>query len=78
VDEKEKNNIINSFLDRKDSQYDKRALVEILNRHDSLEYARSRAREFVTTAKQALAGLEKSNFKEALIETAEFMTGRVS
>jgi len=78
VDEKEKNNIITSFLDRKDSKYDKHALVEILNRHGSLEYARSRAREFVTTAKQALAGLEQSDFKDALIETADFMVGRVS
>ena len=78
VDEKEKNNIINSFLDRKDSRYDKRALVKILNRHGSLEYARSRAREFVTTAKQALTGLKQSDFKEALIETAEFTVGRVS
>jgi octaprenyl-diphosphate synthase len=78
VDEKEKNNIINSFLDRKGSQYDKQALVEILNRHGSLEYARSRAREFVDTAKQALACLKQSDFKEALIETADFMVGRVS
>jgi len=77
VDEKEKNNIINSFLDRKDSQYDKHALVEILKRHGSLEYASGRAREFVTNAKQALAGLKQSDFKDALIETAEFMVGRV-
>jgi len=78
VDEEEKNNIINSFLDRKDSQYDKHALVEILNRHGSLEYARSRAREFVATAKQSLADLKQSDSKEALIETAEFMVDRVS
>jgi octaprenyl-diphosphate synthase len=78
VDEKEKNNIINTFLNRKDSQYDKRALVETLNRNGSLEYAHSRAREFITTAKQALTGLKQSNFKEALIETAEFMVARVS
>jgi octaprenyl-diphosphate synthase len=78
LDEKDKNNIINSFLDRKDSQYDKHALVEILNRHGSLEYARSRAREFVATAKEALADLKQSHFKEALIETAEFMVARVS
>jgi octaprenyl-diphosphate synthase len=78
MDQKEKNNIINSFLDRKDSQYDKHALVEILNRNGSLEYARSRAREFVTTAKEALADLKQSNFKEALIETAEFMVARAS
>ena len=78
VDESEKNNIISSFLDRKDSQYDKRALVEILNRHGSLEYARIRAREYVTIAKQALATLEQSDYKKALIETAEFMVARAS
>lgn len=78
VDEGEKNNIINSFLDRKDSQYDKHALVEILNRYGSLEYARTRAREFVAVAKQALANIKQSDFKDALIETAEFMVGRIS
>ncbi len=78
VDEKEKNNIINSFLDIKDSQYDKHALVEILNRYGSLEYAHNRAREFITNAKQALAGLKQSDCKDALIETAEFMVGRAS
>jgi len=78
VDKKEKNNIINSFLDREDSQYDKHALVEILNRHGSLEYARRRAKEFATNAKRALADLRQSDFKDALIETAEFMIGRAS
>ncbi|MFC1604433.1 polyprenyl synthetase family protein [Planctomycetota bacterium] len=78
VDEKEKNTIINSFLDRKDTQYDKNALLEILGRHGSLEYARSRAREYVAAAKQALTGLKQSDAKDALIETAEFMTDRVS
>jgi octaprenyl-diphosphate synthase len=78
VDEREKNTIINSFLDRKDAQYDKNALVEILGRYGSLEYARSRAREFVATAKQALADLKQSDSKDALIETAEFIAGRVS
>jgi len=78
VDEREKNTIINSFLDRKDTQYDKNTLVEILGRHGSLEYARSRAQEFVATAKRALADLKQSDAKDALIETAEFMAGRVS
>ncbi len=78
VDEREKNKIINSLLDRKDTQYDKNALVEILNRHGSLKYARNRAQEFVATAKRALADLKQSDAKDALIETAEFMTGRVS
>jgi len=78
VDEKEKDTIITSFLDRKDSKYDKNALLEILNRYGSLEYARGRAREFVAAAKQALAGLKQNDAKDALIETAEFMAGRVT
>ena len=78
VDESEKNTIINSFLDREDSKYDKNALLDILGRHGSLEYARGRAREFVAAAKQALDGLEQNDAKDALIEIAEFMTGRVT
>jgi octaprenyl-diphosphate synthase len=78
ADEKEKNTIINSFLDRRNAQYDKNALIEMLGRYGSLEYARSRAREFVAAAKQALAGLKQNDAKDALIETAEFMAGRVS
>jgi len=78
VDESEKNTIINSFLDRSESQYDRNALLEILGRYGSLEYARSRAREFVAAAKQALAALKQNDAKDALIETAEFMVGRVS
>ena len=78
VDEREKNTIINSFLDRGDSKYDKNALLEILGRYGSLEYARGRAREFVAAAKRALAALKQNDAKDALIETAEFMAGRVS
>ena len=78
VDEREKNTIINSFLDRKDTLYDKNALLEILGRYGSLEYARSRAREFVAAAKRALAGLKQNDAKDALIETAEFMASRMS
>ena len=78
VDESEKNTIINSFLDRSESQYDRNALLEILGRYGSLEYARSRAREFVAAAKRALAALKQNDAKDALIETAEFMVGRVS
>jgi len=77
VDESEKNTIINSFLDRSDMQYDKNALLEILGRYGSLEYARGRAREFVAAAKRALTGLKQNDAKDALIETADFMAGRV-
>jgi octaprenyl-diphosphate synthase len=78
VDEREKNTIINSFLDTRDAQYDKNALLETLDRYGSLEYARNRARESVTAAKRALAGLKQNDAKDALIEIAEFMAGRVT
>jgi geranylgeranyl pyrophosphate synthase len=77
VEESEKNTIIDSFLDRSESQYDRNALLEILGRYGSLEYARSRAREFIGAAKLALATLKQNDAKDALIETAEFMAGRV-
>jgi octaprenyl-diphosphate synthase len=78
VSQKEKNTIIDSYLDRKDMQYDKKALIEILNRSGSLEYAHNRAQEYVTAAKQTLNELRQSDYKDALIKTAEFMVGRVS
>ena len=78
ANEKEKNSIITSFLDRTDDQYDKTALIKMLNRSGSLKYARSRAQDFIATAKEALSGLKQSDAKDALIETADFMVGRMS
>jgi geranylgeranyl pyrophosphate synthase len=52
--------------------------VKILNQYGSLEYARKKAKEFITTAIEALSGIEKSDAKDALIETAEFMVARAS
>jgi len=78
ADEKKKNTIIASFLDRADAQYDKNALIEMLDRSGSLEYAHSRAKEFTAIAKQALSGLKQSDAKDALIDMANFMVGRVS
>jgi octaprenyl-diphosphate synthase len=54
----------------------KDAMVEMLNRYGSLEYACKRAREFAARAVKALATLEKSDAKDALIETATFMADR--
>lgn len=77
ADERKKNRIISSFLDRTDDQYDKNALIEMLERSGSLKYARSRAHDFITSAKQALSALKQSDAKDALIETADFMVGRM-
>jgi octaprenyl-diphosphate synthase len=76
VDEEEKSAVIDSYLERKNTQYDKPALVEMLSRYGSLEYARNRAQEFVAAAVRALAGLQESDAKKALIETAKFMASR--
>ncbi len=76
VDEKEKNAVINSYLERKNTQYDMDALVETLSCYGSLEYARNRAQEFVAGAVRALADLQESDAKKALIETARFMASR--
>jgi len=54
----------------------KEALIEMLRSSGSLEYAYSRAQEFVAKAIAALAGLRESDAKEALIETARFIGRR--
>ena len=78
VDEKEKNLIINSYLGRKNAKYDKDVLAEMLGRYGSLEYAHSRAQEFIAAAVRALSKsrIKESETKEALIKTARFMANR--
>lgn len=78
ADEREKKVIIGSYLDREDARCDKGALVKMLGRYGSLDYARSRAQEFVDTALQALTDLKRSDAKDALIEIAGFMVGRAT
>jgi len=75
VGEREKEAVISSYLERK--QYDKDALTEMLGRYGSLEYTHSRAQEYVARAVGALGGLKESAAKDALIETAKFITSRV-
>jgi len=76
--EPSKKSIIESYLDRKDTECDRGGLVQLLNRHGSLEYAGKRAKEFIASAVEALADLEESDAKSALIETARLMVGRAT
>jgi octaprenyl-diphosphate synthase len=78
ADEQERTSIVESYLDTKDAQCDRPALVRMLNRCGSLKYAREKAKEFTTAAIRALSDLEQSNAKDALIETAEFMVARAT
>lgn len=52
---------------------EKKGLMEILRRMGSLEYAHSRAQEFVIKALDALSDLKRSQAKETLVETAKFI-----
>ncbi|HUW20487.1 MAG TPA: polyprenyl synthetase family protein [Sedimentisphaerales bacterium] len=54
----------------------KEALAEMLRGYGSLEYAHSRAEEFVIKAIAGLAELEESDAKDALIETAGYIGRR--
>ena len=55
----------------------KKALAEMLGSYGSLEYAHGRAQEFVAKAVQALVSLKESDAKDALIEAARFVAGRM-
>jgi len=88
VDKKERKAVINSYLINPVSgtspggkpnsitRNNKHVLLEMLSRYGSLEYARNRAQQYVAAAVRALAGLEESDAKNALIETAKFMASR--
>jgi octaprenyl-diphosphate synthase len=52
---------------------EKKGLMGMLRRMGSLEYAHSRAREFVIKALDALSDLKRSQAKETLVETAKFI-----
>jgi len=54
----------------------KNALTALLHSYGSLNYAHTRAQEYVARAIRALAKLPRSDAKEDLIETAKFMASR--
>jgi len=74
VDQKEKSKLYNEL--NRSVGTSRNALLKMLKSCDSLEYAHSRAQEFVDKAIQALTGLKQSQAKEALMETAKFMAHR--
>jgi octaprenyl-diphosphate synthase len=53
-------------------------LVDMLERHGSLRYARERAAHYVAKATHELQNVPSSQAKEALIETAHFMANRTA
>ena len=55
----------------------KEALVEMLRSYGSLEYAHGCAQKFVAKAVRALVSLKESDAKDALIEAARFVAGRM-
>ena len=61
---------------KRDARCEKESLAEMLGRMGSLEYAYSRAQEFVAQALDALTELGGSKAKAALIETSKFFGQR--
>ena len=61
---------------KRDAGCEKESLAEMLVRFGSLDYAHSRAQEFVTKTLDALTKLRKGEAKDALIETAKFFGKR--
>jgi octaprenyl-diphosphate synthase len=78
ADEPARKTIIESYLDSKDAECDRSALVQMLNSYGSLEYASSRAKTLINGAVQALAELERSDAKDALVETALLTVSRAT
>ncbi len=76
VDEETKQTIINLYSRRNGTQKDKDVLVQMLRSHSSLEYARSRAQDFVTESIGTLNSLAESNAKNALVETIKSIVYR--
>jgi geranylgeranyl pyrophosphate synthase len=60
----------------RDARCGKESLSEILERFGSLKYAYGRAQEFVTKALNALTDLQEGEARDAVIETAKFISER--
>jgi octaprenyl-diphosphate synthase len=82
VDEKERNEIVNSYLSESEKNFEpgagckKEGLAKMLRGSGSVEYAHRRAQEFVAKGLEALTDLKESRAKNALIETAKFIEQR--
>jgi len=74
IDDKEKERIYSKLNHTAGTREEE--LLKMLRSHGSLEYARSRAKDFVDKALLALTGVKKNRAREALIETAKFMANR--
>jgi len=61
-----------------DGQTGKRDVLQLLEKAGSLDYARSKAEEFIAQATDSLQDLGESKSKETLIKTAEFVLARIN
>jgi octaprenyl-diphosphate synthase len=73
LDKKERENVY-SILEAPSRNKD--GLAEMLKTYGCLEYAQSRAREYIAKAVQAVSDLRENDGKRALIRTAEFIAAR--
>ena len=77
VDEKKKKTIINLYSRRNGTWKDKDVLVRMLKSHGSLEYARSRAQDFIKESVGLLNSLAQNEAKDALVKTTKSIVYRI-
>ena len=75
---KAKEEKVKQILPRQNGDADRIELVKELNACGSIEYARSRAEEFVGQAITAIAGIGDNRGSKSLVETARFIVGRTA
>ena len=75
VDQKTRTKLIKTYLN---GNYKQESFIEMLKKSGSLEYAQKQAQKYVAKAINTLKKLPQSEAKNALIETAKFMTNRTS
>jgi octaprenyl-diphosphate synthase len=74
LDESECTNLVERF---NTSPVSKRDILQMLEKAGSLEYACTRAEEYIVQAIASLESIDESEFKKGLIKTAEFVLARV-
>jgi octaprenyl-diphosphate synthase len=75
IDRAQKNSLIEKLNTNTE---DKKELAKLLDRYGSFKYARRCAEGYIAKAKELLAGLNESDARNALTETAQFVVSRAN
>jgi octaprenyl-diphosphate synthase len=76
VDRSKKQVVIDLYSRRNGVRRDRDVLLEMLRDHGSLEYAKSRVRDFITESIGALDTMKENGVKDALVQMTSFMVSK--